>query len=664
MGGAGKTTLLKEINNEYLTRTQDFEAVIWVTVSKDFGVDRIQYALLSRLGLSYEETEIQEWLVSRIYNFMRRIKFLLLLDDIWQSIDLEKVGVRAPDKKNRCKVVFTTRSMDVCSDMDANQKFKVDFLCDEDSWRLFCDEAGMLSNSDIEPYARAIVKNCEALPLAFINVGWAMANRNTEEEWKYALEVLNNAPSEFRGMEDFFVPLRFSYDNLHDSTLKMCFLYCALFPEDYPLAKEKLLLGWGRGHAIMGSLKLVCLLESGEDENQVNLHDVVRSFALWVASGGTKRKEKFLVQACRRLTELPELEKWEQAERISLVDKEITTVSRVPSCPNLLTLLLNCNRGLSKISNDFFQFIPVLKVLDLSVTNIREIPESIVSRVTALGFVKDYDNYTARTVGMFMENPTREAILGLSNLGVFNLYYSFEEWEKPDCGVVFQDLQNLSHLISLGITVIENSSLKKLYGFHHLLNCIEYLYIKGCQRLIYPMEIDLGSEEGNDWLPWLEVLALHTLPSLTGIWILLVTPKCHRNLRYVNMWYCPKLKNISWILELPCLETVYVFYCDGMEKIIEDNVVIESPSKVGLPKLKTVCFRSLPQLRCIASAVLAFPMLQTIALIDCPQLKKLPTEGCDPSNPPRVYCTREWWDNLEWDDPTASSLLHPQFIAC
>uniref|UniRef100_A0A7C9DWR2 Uncharacterized protein n=2 Tax=Opuntia streptacantha TaxID=393608 RepID=A0A7C9DWR2_OPUST len=190
---------------------------------------------------------------------------------------------------------------------------------------------------------------------------------------------------------------------------------------------------------------------------------------------------------------------------------------------------------------------------------------------------------------------------------------------------------------------------------------LRHLSIYNCGSL---KGIDLGSKEGKDWLPRLEVLALHTLPSLTAILRVSVTPKCHRNLRNVNIWYCPKLENISWILELPCLETVYVFYCDGMEKIIGDNVVIDNPSKVGLPKLKTISFRSLPQLQSICSALLAFPMLRTIALIDCPQLKRLPPEGYDPSNPPIVYCSREWWDKLEWDDPSASSLLHPQFISC
>ena len=45
-GGVGKTTLLKPIKNEYLCRTNEFEAVIWITVSRDFNLERIQRCVI------------------------------------------------------------------------------------------------------------------------------------------------------------------------------------------------------------------------------------------------------------------------------------------------------------------------------------------------------------------------------------------------------------------------------------------------------------------------------------------------------------------------------------------------------------------------------------------------------------------------------------------
>ena len=346
-----------------------------------------------RLGLSFDANDSQEVLTSRICEFLMRIKFLLLLDDVWRSIDLESIGIPLPDSRNKSKVVLTARSEDVCSYMDANKKLKVDFLNEENTWSLFCQKLGGVEilSSDLKPYAEEIVKKCGGLPLALITVGRAMAYRKSEEEWKYALEVLNNAPSEFEGMEDVFSLLKFSVDNLHDDTLKKCFLYCALFPEEYPLEIEQLIDYWigegfldglnenslrNKGHTFVGSLKVACLLENREDSTQLKMHDIVRSFALWVLTKKGKKKDKMVVQGCNGLYELPGV-KWKKAERISLLGNELTTLSGTPVCPHSCTLLLHWNRRLSKICTDFFLHMPALKVLDLSVTSITQIPRSI-----------------------------------------------------------------------------------------------------------------------------------------------------------------------------------------------------------------------------------------------------------------------------------------------
>lgn len=47
------------------------------------------------------------------------------------------------------------------------------------------------------------------------------------------------------------------------------------------------------------------------------------------------------------------------------MNNQIKTLSNTPSCPHLLTLFLNDNY-LQDIKNGFFQFMPCLKVLNLS----------------------------------------------------------------------------------------------------------------------------------------------------------------------------------------------------------------------------------------------------------------------------------------------------------
>ncbi|KDP33865.1 hypothetical protein JCGZ_07436 [Jatropha curcas] len=723
MGGVGKTTLLKIINNEFLTKSHHYDIVIWAVVSKDFVADKIQQAVGARLGLSWEETESQEQRALKIYRAMRRKKFLLLFDDVWQAIDLQNIGIPLPHKGNKCKVIFTTRSLDVCSDMDAHQKLKLEFLGEDDSWQLFCDKVGgkkILESQPIQSYAGTIVRKCGGLPLALITIGKAMANKDTEEEWKYAIEVLNKSPSELRGMEDVFTLLKFSYDNLETDTLRSCFLYCSLYPEDYSIDKEQLIEYWigegflddshnsnvhNKGHAIIGSLKVACLLETGDQEKtQVKMHDVVRSFALWIANESGLNNCLFLVEANTGLSTAPGAEMWRGAQRVSLMDNGITTLEEAPESTNLLTLLLQYNSGLSKIPDAFFQFMPSLKVLDLSFTSLREIPSTINklvelqhldlsgTKITALpeqlGDLAKLKHLDLQRTNSLRKIP-QQSVSGLLHLRVLNLYYSYGGWEDHNSEGVnevgFADLECLKHLTTVGITVNELETLKRLDNFSSLLKCIQYLYIKECVGLFY-LQISSNSnfgrrlrrlsinncydlkclaidkEAGDSWLPSLEVLALHGLPSLIIVWKNLVTRECLRNLRSVNIWHCHKLKNVSWVLQLPKLEVIYLMYCEEMEEIISRDVIPREDSK-EFPSLRTLSIRNLPNLRSISQWALSFPFLESIAVIDCPKLKWLPIKIHNVSSLPTVYGSKDWWDGLEWNESISGPAILPKFMS-
>ncbi|XP_021277605.1 disease resistance protein RPS2 [Herrania umbratica] len=721
IGGVGKTTLLKTVNNAFLGRAHNYDVVIWVLVTKEFVVSKIQQAIVARLGLPWEETEASELRTSKIYNVLKKKRFLLLLDDVWERIDLGDIGIPLPDEKNKCKLIFTARSMDVCADMDAHRKLKVEFLDEEKSWQLFCEKVGrmeILESPPIRNYAETIVRKCGGLPLALITVGRAMANKETEEEWKYAIELLNKSPSELRGMEDVFTLLRFSYDNLENETTKMCLLYCALFPESYSIEKEQLVEYWigegfldssydsnahNKGYAAIGSLKVACLLETGEEETQVKMNDVIRSFALWIASESGLNKGKFLMEASSGLTEAPGVKNWEGAERISLLDNGITVLKGIHKCPNLLTLLLQWNNGLNRISDDFFQSMSALRVLDLSFTSIRKIPVSInrlvelrhlnlaatkitalpkeLGSLTKLNHLNLLRTYSLRTV-------PREAISGLADLAVLNLYYSYG-WEiqnvEGEAEVGFEELETLRHLRILGLTISTITSLNRLSGLRNLVGCIQYLHIKECEGLSQ-LELSSASGYGNTlrrlsirncydlnylvvdgedretWLPNLEVLALQGLPNVSSVWKTPVRKASLQNLRLLNIWYCHRLKNVSWVLLLPRLEVIYLFYCKEMEELVSRVEKLEPDSR-AFSRLKTISIRDLPELRSITPWALAFPCLKSIAVIDCPQLKKLPIRNHNSSTLPTVYCTKDWWDGLEWDEPSTKYAFLTDFTS-
>ncbi|XP_058089404.1 disease resistance protein RFL1-like [Magnolia sinica] len=137
MGGVGKTTLLNDINNRFLKRNDDFYVVIWVVVSKELNVGKIQMDIGKRLGLSWQENgSNNQTRAHDIRKILSNKKFMLLLDDIWESLDLEMVGIPHPSSQSMSKVVFTTRFEYVCGPMAVDKKIKVDCLPEKEAMDL------------------------------------------------------------------------------------------------------------------------------------------------------------------------------------------------------------------------------------------------------------------------------------------------------------------------------------------------------------------------------------------------------------------------------------------------------------------------------------------------------------------------------------------------
>ncbi|ONI16138.1 hypothetical protein PRUPE_3G080400 [Prunus persica] len=111
---------------------------------------------------------------------------------------------------------------------------------------------------------------------------------------------------------------------------------------------------------IIGTLLTSCLLE--DEGDSVKMHDVIRDMALWLACDLGKEGENILVDT--GAYHAPNVAKW-NAKRVSLMGSGIKSLDETPTSPNLLTLFL---RGsfLKRIVDDFFDFMPTLRVLDLS----------------------------------------------------------------------------------------------------------------------------------------------------------------------------------------------------------------------------------------------------------------------------------------------------------
>ncbi|KAF2590161.1 hypothetical protein F2Q70_00039995 [Brassica cretica] len=148
MGGVGKTTLLEQINNKFIEHPVDgVEIVIFVVVSSELRVEMIQDAIAEKLGFLREDWKQKEksQKVTDLYARMKTMKFVLLLDDIWKEVDLKEIGVPFPARENGCKVVFTTRSREVCGQMRVDDPMEVKCLESNEAWDLFRSNVGKIT---------------------------------------------------------------------------------------------------------------------------------------------------------------------------------------------------------------------------------------------------------------------------------------------------------------------------------------------------------------------------------------------------------------------------------------------------------------------------------------------------------------------------------------
>jgi disease resistance protein RPS2 len=477
MGGVGKTTLVRNLNNKLksISSIQPFGIVIWVTVSKNLDLKRVQTQIAQRLNLRAKMEESLDRMAIRLYQRLEEEeKFLLILDDVWKKIDLDSLGVPQPEVHKGSKIILTSRSLDVCRDMMTDVEVRVEVLNDDESLQLFSKNAGnVVSLEHIGPIAKEIVRECGGLPLALVTMGAAMRKKRKVEQWKHALNELQRPVSCPPHIEyKIYNPLKWSYDSLEDENIKYCYLYCSLFPEDFSIAISELAQCWlaegllveeenyedsfNRVIVLIENLKDSCLLEEGAREDTVKMHDVVRDVAIWIASFEDGCKS--LVHSGIGLSEMSVDKLSYSPKRVSFMNNKIIRLPDcVVQCSEASTLLLQGNRPLDRVPERFLQGFEALRVLNMSGTRIHSMPLSLLQlgelRALLLGGCSDLE-----------ELPPLE---GLSKLQVLDLSATHIR-ELP------RGMENLSNLKQLNLS--HTNYLKTIQaGVISRLSCLEVL---------------------------------------------------------------------------------------------------------------------------------------------------------------------------------------------
>ncbi|KAF7833543.1 Disease resistance protein [Senna tora] len=399
MGGCGKTTLVKEVSKE---AEKFFDKVVFVTVSNTIQVRNIQGKTASQLGLKLEEEEETERARRLFMRLNGGERFLIILDDVWEMLDFEAIGIPVGENKNGCTVLITTRELRVCTLMNCQSIIGLEILNMEEALTLFQKHAKLFDeNSEtkkLKVLAENITKECGGLPVAIAAVASSLRGK-TQAEWVEALETLRDcSPVDIgEGLKNPYTCLRLSYDNLKNEVAKSLFLLCSVFPEDYEIDIDDLAI-FGIALGLIGEIhslkrarnqvsisinKLVdsCLLLGDKEKGVISMHDLVRDVALWIA----KNENKMIMGP----------ERSQKVLKVDMILKDnsirylwLEGVDKFPhelDCPNLEFLRISIKSKHGKyVANEFLNGLKKLRVLFLEHQSsdkeqVLELPESIHS---------------------------------------------------------------------------------------------------------------------------------------------------------------------------------------------------------------------------------------------------------------------------------------------
>ncbi|XP_052116707.1 disease resistance protein RPP13-like [Arachis duranensis] len=249
MGGSGKTTLARMIyDSDEVTKV--FPCRAWATVSKQCIEKEVYRNLLKSLKVpksKYEKLSKEE-LKKKVRECLngQSGKYLIVLDDVWNTQAWNKLEHLLPEKNNGSRILMTTRNDRVANHaMSKEPHHQLGPLDEEESWELFRSEVFGREEcpSDLESIGKSIAKSCKGLPLAIVTIAGVVKKRKrSKTEWE-SIEKLIPHWCDDDDIDRMKKILKMSYDDL-PKKLKPCFLYLGVFLEDYPIKVREIIRLW------------------------------------------------------------------------------------------------------------------------------------------------------------------------------------------------------------------------------------------------------------------------------------------------------------------------------------------------------------------------------------------------------------------------------------
>ncbi|CAA7030611.1 unnamed protein product [Microthlaspi erraticum] len=706
VAGVGKTTLLTLIESEFVEVKGNFHVVIWVTVSEDVDIKMIQDDIGKKIGLYDDKwsTNSQREKACDIHRVLKtKPRFVLLLDDLRKEVNLSKIGI--PVRGSEYKVVFTTRSRDVCESMPVNKVIEVERLAEAGALDLLKQNAGRETlDGEMLEHARCIVEKCLGLPLLLKVIGKSLSSKTTADEWHHVLCTMYEAMG-----DEVFPVLKYAFDNLKDDA-KLCLKYCALFPEAYKISEDELVEYWigegiideedgrkramDRGYDIIDTLVRADLLVEVdkskqklymhglicESKRKVYMHGLIREMALWIVVGDG---ERFVVKTGAGLSKLPKVKNWRTVTKMSLMNNEIKSITEYSQFPNpdrLVTLFLQNNK-LVDIVGKFFLVLSTLVVLDMSHNpGIIELPDDISklvslrylnlfgTRIKILQGLKDF----IELIHLDLESTSNlqstfdiQLISKLRKLQVLRFYGSTASLNLS----LLKQLELMEDLEILTISVREEDVLEAFFG-SKLSGKTQGLYLEGLNVSgqsfaatygVLASLSKLGMTECNiieSEREWDDSRRNQHSPSPSSNQ---VTPciTLFKNLSAVELLSCEHLMDVTWLIYAENLESLSIKLSPKMEEVISGKKAAGDGVEPFI-NLQVLDLGYLNALESIYWSPLSFPRLQKVRITNCQELRKLPlnSTSVDKIDDLIIEMDQGWLDRIEWESGAEDRFRH------
>ncbi|NP_001169355.1 Putative disease resistance RPP13-like protein 1-like [Zea mays] len=403
MAGVGKTALMQHVCGMETVKSC-FELTRWVWVSQDFDVVSVTRKIVEAITRSRPECGELSTLHELIVEHLAGKRCLIVLDDVWDDNPSHWNSLTAP--LSHCApgsaVAVTTRSNKVAR-MVSTKVYHLKCLSDEDCW-LVCQRralpnSGANVHKELVEIGERIAKKCHGLPLAAEAAGSVLSTSAVWEHWN---EVLNNDLWADNEVKNLVLPvLKVSYDHL-SMPLKRSFAFCSLFPKGFVFDKDLLVQLWTAqgfvdaegdcsleaiANGYFNDLVSRCFFHPSPShalsEGKFVMHDLYQELAQFVSGN-----------ECRMI-QLPNSTKIDESSRhLSLVDEESDSVEEINLSwfcghRDLRTFMFIARTEQNpeemtfrtKIPSELITGFECLRALDLSNSNIMELPKSIGSLI-------------------------------------------------------------------------------------------------------------------------------------------------------------------------------------------------------------------------------------------------------------------------------------------